>query len=261
VTGSREPDPSAARTATPQPVSLRLPRMEPARDAISRRTLHADVTERLREMIVEGELAQGERVDEKALCARFAISRTPLREALKVLASEGLVALLPNRGARVTRLTATDVTALFELAAGLERMAAELAAERATDRDLAELRRLQDSMERHHAAGRRAEYFRANQRIHNAVIALARNDVLGEMHAGLMTRIRRARYQANATRERWDASLAEHRALLAALQARDVAGAGRLMRDHVLATGTAVSAVMQPQPAHAADDTGAAGSS
>jgi len=243
VTGSSARAPAAG---TPPPVSLRLPRSEPARDAISRRTLHADVTERLREMIVEGELAQGGRVDEKALCARLSISRTPLREALKVLAAEGLVELLPNRGARVTELTAPDVTALFELAAGLERMAAELAAERATARGLDELARLQESMERHHAARRRAEYFRTNQRIHDSVIALAGNDVLAGVHAGLMTRVRRARYQANATRERWDESVAEHRALLAALQARDAGAAGRCMREHVLATGAAVSAVLQP---------------
>ena len=234
------PDPDESQSAAPDAVSLRLPRVE-ARTAIGRRTLHAHVTERLRDMIVEGELGQGERIDERALCTRFEVSRTPLREALKVLASEGLVELLPNRGARVTEITATDVEALFELAAGLERMAAELAAERATDRELAELGRLQDTMERHHEARRRAEYFRANQRIHSSIIAFARNDLLGEMHAGLMTKIRRARYQANASQDRWDASVHEHRGVLGALEARDAADAGRRMREHVLNTGAAVA--------------------
>lgn len=245
MAASRTDSPGAAREA----VSLRLPKVEPAaRPGLARRTLHADVTERLRDLIVEGELAPGERVDEKALCARFGVSRTPVREALKVLASDGLVELLPNRGARVTAITATGVAALFEAAAALERTAAELAAARASDRDLADVARLQETMERHHAAHRRAEYFRANQRIHNAIIAAARNDVLAELHAGLMTRIRRARFQANATQERWDASLDEHRALLAALTARDGAHAGRLLREHVLSTGAAVCAVLEPAP-------------
>lgn len=235
-----------------QGVSLRLPRAGAGRAAIRRRTLHADVAERLRDMIVQGALAQGDRVDEKGLCAALGISRTPLREALKVLASEGLVELLPNRGARVTELTVTGVAALFEVAAGLERMAAELAAERAGERDLAELRRLQESMERHHAARRRAEYFRVNQRIHDTIIALSGNDVLQDTHAALMTNIRRARYQANATQERWDGSMREHRELLHALEARDGAKAGLLLRDHVLRTGEAVLAVMQGP---AADET------
>ena len=233
------------RTDSLGAVSLRLPKVGMQRTAIRRRTLHADVTERVRDMIVEGELGQGERVDEKALCAQFEISRTPLREALKVLACEGLVELLPNRGARVTELTATGVTELFEVAAGLERMAAELAATRATQSELAELVRLQESLERHHAAQRRAEYFRVNQRIHASVLALSRNNVLRELHEALMTKIRRARYQANMSRARWDESVREHRELLGALQRHDDAAAGRLMFEHVLKTGQAVSAVME----------------
>jgi len=243
---------SGARTsAAAAPSALHVPGTARARGArIARRTLHADVTERLRDLIVEAELAPGERVDEKALCARFGVSRTPLREALKVLASEGLVVLLPNRGARITAITATGVAALFEAAAGLERTAAELAAVRASERELAGLARLQAMMERHHAARRRAEYFRVNQRIHDTVIGLARNEVLAELHAGLLIRIRRARYLANASRQRWNESLAEHRALLAALEARDAERAGRLLQAHMRDTGAAVCAVLEATHVH-----------
>ena len=225
-------------------ISLRLPREEPRLGAIRRRTLHVDVTERLRDMIVESELAPGERIDERHLCQLFQISRTPVREALKVLATEGLVELLPNRGARVTEMTAGEVMNLFELASGLERMAAELGAQRATDRELADLRAMHESMERCHREGRRSDYFRLNQRIHNAVIALAKNQVLSECHAALMTKIRRARYQAIMSQKRWDQSVDEHKEMLHAMEARDGVTAGYILRAHVMRTGETVRAVM-----------------
>ena len=108
---------------------------EPATRLIRRRPLHDEAAERLRDMIVEGHLAAGERVNEADLCAQLGISRTPLREALKVLAAEGLVDLLPRRGARIARLGAREVGELFEVLGGLERTAAELAAARVTAKD------------------------------------------------------------------------------------------------------------------------------
>ena len=208
-----------------------------------------DVTERLRDMIVENELALGERIDEKMLCDLLQISRTPLREALKVLAFEGLVELLPNRGARVSDMSAREVAELFEVSAGLERMAAELAAERATEGELAELRRMQESMERCFRSGRRSDYFRLNQRIHNSVIAFARNKVLAESHGVLMTRIRRARYQAIMSQSRWEESVREHEDLLRALEERDARHAGEILRRHVLGTGKTIHGMMEAEPA------------
>ena len=230
-------------------VSLRLPREELDTRTIRRRTLHVDVGERLRDMIVEGELAPGERIDEKRLCELFQLSRTPLREALKVLASEGLVDLLANRGARVSEMTACEVRELFEVASELERMAAEASAERATDEELADLRHIHTSMERYYRAGRRSDYFLLNQRIHNAVIALARNGVLSTIHTALMTKIRRARYQAIMSQERWDESMREHEELLAALEARNGPRAGNILRTHVLNTGETVLAQMEQRAA------------
>jgi len=204
--------------------------------AIRRRSLHRHVTDRLRDMIVENELVAGARIDEKALCDLFEISRTPLREALKVLAAEGLVELLPNRGARVATLTEQDIVELFEVVSGIERMAAELAVDRASDAELAELRRAHDRMVRFHATRRRSDYFRLNHRIHNMVIELSGNELLVETHAQLMAKIRRARFTAILSQERWDQSMREHEALMKALEARDKI-AGEVLRDHVLATG------------------------
>ncbi len=129
---------------------------------IKRRSLHREVVDRLRTMIVEAELAPGERISEGELCEQLGISRTPLREALKVLASEGLIDLLPNRGTRVSRITEKEIGELFEVISGIERMAGELAAEQATDKDIAKLGKLQERMELHHRNDERHDYFELN---------------------------------------------------------------------------------------------------
>ena len=141
-----------------------------------------------------------------------------------------------------------EVADLFEVAGGLERMAAELAAERATDDELAALRRMHESMERCFKAGRRSDYFRLNQRIHNSVIEYARNEVLAASHAVLMTRIRRARYQAIMSQSRWDESVREHEELLRALENRDARRAGEILQRHVLGTGKTVHGMMETEP-------------
>lgn len=210
------------------------------RRSIERRSLHRDVADQIRDMIVEGELPPGERVNEGALSEQFGISRTPLREALKVLASEGLVELRPNRGTRVSAITPEEVGELFEAVSGIERMAGELAALRMTERDIERLKALHERMERHYEAGERHEYFRLNQQIHNTIVSLAGNSVLEATHASLMVRVRRARYMAIQSPERWHESVQEHRAIMQALEARDSAAAGDLILNHVRRTGAVV---------------------
>ncbi|HKI97910.1 MAG TPA: GntR family transcriptional regulator [bacterium] len=207
---------------------------------IARRSLHDEVTERLRDLVVEGDLAAGQRVPEAELCKTLGISRTPLREALKVLASEGLLELHPNRGAWVTRITPQELDELFEVISGVERMAAELAAKRMSAKDLQGLRDLQERMERAFHAGLRHEYFRLNQRVHTSVVAMAGNAVLSAIHEGLMARVRRARYHAILSPERWQESVNEHAAVQAALEARDATRAGALILRHVRKTGEVV---------------------
>ncbi|QRE75238.1 GntR family transcriptional regulator [Methylobacterium aquaticum] len=207
-----------------------------------RRGLHDQAVERLRGLIVAGTLPPGGALVETDLSVALGISRTPLREALKLLAVEGLVELRPNRSPRVAELHAQAVTELFEAIAAIERAAAELAAARITPAELERLRRLQVEMEAHHAAGALAPYFALNQQIHALIVACARNGPLREAHEALHARAEIARRRALDSRARWDESVAEHRAILAAFETGDAAGAGRLLADHVGHTGTALLA-------------------
>lgn len=220
---------------------------EHATGTIRRRPLHDEVVERLRDMIVEDQLAQGERVNEADLCERLGISRTPLREALKVLAAEGLVDLLPRRGARVARLSALQLGELFEVLSGIERTAAELAALRMSAKDLAHLWRLQQRIERHHQARHRHDYYRENHALHEAIVAFSGNSILKEVHARLLVRVRRPRFMALLSQERWDESVREHDEILAALEAKDALRAGELMYRHVARTGEVVRATLDAE--------------
>ncbi len=196
-------------------------------------SLHDELVERLRELIVESTLEPGVRVPERELCERFAVSRTPLREALKVLASEGLLELLPHRGARVTRLTAADLDEMFPVMGALEALAGELACAQITEAEMAEVRALHYQMVLHATRGELPEYFRLNQRIHEAIMAAARNPTLARLYRGLAGRVRRARYLANMSKPRWDQAVAEHEAILAALEKRDGAALGDVLKAHL----------------------------
>ncbi len=212
---------------------------------IRRPLLHEEIVERLRDLIFAGELTPDERVPEKALCERFGISRTPLREALKVLASEGLITLLPNRGARVARLTAADAEELFPVMSALEALSGELACVHATDADVAEVKALHYQMALHHTRGEREEYFRVNQDIHRKIMDMARNPTLADVYDGLAGRIRRARYLANANRTRWDQAMIEHEEILAALENRDGATLAELLKAHLMNKLAAVTRAIE----------------
>ena len=184
---------------------------------IERQSLHDAVTGRLRDMIVEGEFPPGLRLPERALCETFGISRTPLREALKVLASEGLLELAPHRGARVAGLTAMDVDELFPVMGALEALAGELACARITEMELAEIRALHYQMVLHHRLGERPPYFELNQKIHEKILEAARNPTLTASYNNLSGRIRRARYTANINTARWAQAVGEHEEMLEAV--------------------------------------------
>jgi DNA-binding GntR family transcriptional regulator len=181
------------------------------------------------------------------LCERLGVSRTPLREAIKRLASEGLVALQPNRGAIVTPLTLAAVRETFEVMGALEALAGQLACRNITDAQLAEIRALHYEMLACHARGDLAGYFRCNQAIHLAVVAASGNATLAATYGNLNAHVRRARYMANLSRERWDRAVAEHEEMLAALGARDGARLQRLLSEHLGAKMMAVLAAVQSQ--------------
>ena len=216
----------------------------------ARRTpVHAKLVEALRDMIVTGAIAGGAKIPERALCERFGVSRTPLREALKALAAEGLVELLPNRGARVAALTARDVIETLAVVGNLEALAGELACRRLGEAELQEIRALHHQMLAHHARRDRLAYFRANQAIHQAIVQASGNAVLAQVYAALSGRIRRARYAANLNAMRWDEAVDEHEAILAALAARDARRLADLLRTHLANKSYALAI----EPAHAND--------
>jgi DNA-binding GntR family transcriptional regulator len=185
-------------------------------------SLHGEILTRLRDYIVEGNLAGDARIPERQLCEMFGISRTPLREALKVLASEGLVDLLPNRGARVRALNSQTLRELFDVMGGLEALAGRLACENMTDDEFAEVERLHHEMYGFYLRGDLHGYFQRNQSIHQKIVAAARNSVLSATYANFSGRMRRVRYAANLTRnrDRWGEAVREHEAILDALRRR-----------------------------------------
>jgi DNA-binding GntR family transcriptional regulator len=211
---------------------------------IARRALHDEVVQRIRGLIVQGELAPGERVPERELCERFGISRTPFREALKVLASEGLVDLQHQRGAVVSTITTHDVDDMFQVMGVLEALAGELACARASDAEISAI----DDFHREMLACYREHdlngYFQYNQRIHEAIMQAAGNPVLGHLYGTLSVRIRRARYMANLSKARWDQAVAEHEEILAALKSRDGKRLGQLLRDHLLHKADVIKSVL-----------------
>jgi DNA-binding GntR family transcriptional regulator len=185
-------------------------------------SLHDEILVRLRDYIVEGNLADGARIPERQLCEMFGVSRTPLREALKVLASEGVVDLLPNRGARVRALSAQDIRELFDLMAGLEALAGRLACESITDDEIAEIERTHHEMYGFYLRRDMHGYFAANQSIHRQLVSAARNQALAAAYDTYTARIRRVRFGANLApkRDRWGEAMREHEAMLDALRRR-----------------------------------------
>jgi len=211
---------------------------------LKRTGLHERAAARMRAMIIRGELEPGAPTQETKLSEALGVSRTPLREAMKLLAAEGLVELRPNRSPRISEIETDRILELFEALAGIERLAAELAARRATERELQRLRLLQARMEQYHRDGKLDDYFAINGEIHGLIVRAAKNVPLREAHETLLSRAERARYLALGAERRWSNSVEEHAAILAALEAHDGELAGRLLSAHVQRTGTALLEVL-----------------
>jgi DNA-binding GntR family transcriptional regulator len=232
----------------------RVTALQRRRLRVPRTGLHEQAATRLRLLIVRGDLAPGQQLLETDLSDALGVSRTPLREALKRLASEGLVELRLNRSAIVAPLRRDELAELFEAMSGIERCAAELAATRMVARDVERLEALQARIEWHHDRGELRDYFEINQQIHGAIVDFARNGVLKATHDALLPRAERARFFALSVHGRWDESVREHQEILAALKAGDADRAGRLLGHHVRRTGDIVAATLDVR----ADGTGAA---
>ena len=163
-------------------------------------TLPEAAAERLRTLIIEGVLAPGARLNERELSERLGVSRTPLREAFRMLAADGLLVQLPNRGAQVVALSREDVRHAFEVMGALEGLAGELAAARVTDADIAGLRALQAEMEAAHARHDLPAYYRINRAIHDRLNAIAANPVLTQTYRTLNARLHALSFRSNLNR-------------------------------------------------------------
>ena len=216
---------------------------------IERRALHEEVAERLREMITEGVLAPGSRLNERVLCERLGVSRTPLREAFKVLAAERLVELNPNRGAIVATLSADDVEHLFELMAALEGLSGELAARRRTAAELDEIRAMHYEMLAAHARRDLPLYYRLNRGIHEAINRCARNPELTETYDSVNLRIQNLRFRSNFNQEKWEAAVREHGAMIDALAAGDALALRDVLERHLRHKRDAVLEELRAAPA------------
>lgn len=213
---------------------------------MSRLAQHEQVAARLRTLLVEGQIAPGAKLNERELCEQLRVSsRTPLREAIKLLAAEGLVDLLPNRGAVAVKLGPDDVRHLFEVLAELEGLSGQLAAERISEADIAELRALHYEMMACHARRDLSGYYRLNARIHSALNAAAANPVLAETYARLNARVQALRFRTNQDEAKWRRALLEHEQMIEALTARDGARLRAILVAHVLAKRDTVLALMR----------------
>ncbi len=198
---------------------------------IPRLALHEQVAARLRSLVVEGRIAPGAKLNERELCEQLGVSRTPLREAIKLVAAEGLIELLPNRGAVAARLEEADVLNTFEVLATLEGLSGELAALRMTAAELDEVRALHYEMLACYARRNLPGYYQLNARIHEAINLAARNPVLTTTYRSVNARAHPMRFHTNHDEAKWQRAVAEHNQMLEALAARDATG----MRDILVA--------------------------
>ncbi len=211
---------------------------------VSRRTLHDELVGRIRDMIIEARLPPGSRIHEGLLGQALGVSRTPLREALKFLASEGLIELVPGRGALVAQLTPRDVRNMLEVLGSLEALAGRLACQRASDAEIAEVRRLHDEMMALYAAGDRLDYYKRNQAIHTAIARMSGNAFLAANHGAIQARLKRIRFIGNEQPDKWRCAVAEHEAMIRALEARDADTLAQVLAGHLEQTWERVKDVV-----------------
>ena len=203
-------------------------------------TLPAAIGEQLREMIIEGVLAPGARLNERLLGDRLGVSRTPLREAFRLLASDGLVEIQPNRGAQVVSLSEDDVRESFELMGALEALSGELASARITPEELMELKALTFQMLACHARRDLPAYYQLNRQIHDRINAAARNATLAQTYRTHNLRIQNLRFRSNFDDDKWNRAAREHAQMIEALEARDGPAIAAILRHHLQQKGDAV---------------------
>jgi DNA-binding GntR family transcriptional regulator len=219
--------------------------------SIPRQVLHQEVAVRLRQRIVEGHLAPGAKLNERELSESLHVSRTPLREAIKMLAAEGLVELLHNRGAVVAQMSQQDVADTFEVIAGLEGQSGALAAQRITDDELAEIRALHYEMLAAYTRRDLPTYYSINAQIHTLINAAARNPVLTQTWRNVNARLQAMRFRSNVDEAKWKRAVKEHERMVELLAQRDANALRELMTQHLEHKRDAVLELMRAGQAQA----------
>ncbi|MFA7895258.1 GntR family transcriptional regulator [Pseudomonas putida] len=235
-----------------EPITSNLPRLMPK---VERQRLHDTVVEHLRGFITEGVLAPGKKLNERELCDTLGISRTPLREALKVLAMEGLIEISPNRGASVSRMSEEEIRETFELMSGIEAFAGELACERITDQEVEEIKALHYAMVVSKNQNDLPGYYHRNRSIHDMINLAARNSALRQVYLSLNRRIHALRFRSNHQAPKWERALHDHEEMIVALEARDGKRLSHILRHHLLEKRDAILLMVraeaeQPESIH-----------
>ncbi len=222
-------------------------KLDPPQDfpRLERQRLHDTVVEHLQNLIIDGTLAPGTKLNEREACEKLGISRTPLREAMKVLASEGLIEIIPNRGAFVSKMNATEIRETFEMMSGLEALSGELAAERISPAEIAEIKVLHAAMLECRAQQDLSGYYSRNQTIHNKINEAARNSVLRQTYLSVNRRLLALRFKSNFQEAKWDRAIEEHEEMILALEAHDGQRLSTILRAHLLAKRDVVMAELK----------------
>lgn len=200
---------------------------------IQKKTLHEEIANNLREMIMSGELREGDKIRENELCVMMGISKTPLREALRVLSAEGLIRLIPNRGSYVTTPTFEEIKEMFDVMVVLEGVCARTAVEKMSDQAFSKLESLHEKLEKNFKRRDQKEYIQQNNLYHAFVQELAGNKTLNQIVNGLRQKILLYRFQSLSLPGRFEQSIAEHRSLLEAFRERNPKKAEKLMTSHL----------------------------
>ncbi|WP_340108293.1 GntR family transcriptional regulator [Pikeienuella sp. HZG-20] len=201
--------------------------------AVRKETLHDQVASRVRDLIIEGVLEPGSRIDESTLLRQLGVSRTPFRESLRTLAAEGLVEIRPSHGSRVRKLSPEEVQSMLEVLANLEALIGRLACERASDAEIDSMTDLHRRMIEHYRTRDRLPYYKLNQEFHSRMAELSGNSILVEIQANIQARLKRIRFIGNGTPENWAEAVSEHEGMVTALKSRDGMRLSRMMERHL----------------------------
>ena len=214
---------------------------------IRREGLHQAIVNRLREAIVEGNMAPGSRLSERLLCEQMGVSRTPMREAFKVLAGEGLIQILPNKGAVVPRMSIEEVAQTFEVIASLEGLSGQLAAQRASPEQIQKIQKLQLDMESAHQRKNLSRYYSLNSEIHLLIAEAAHNPILKDTYLAINARLQSLRFRSNLNQSKWDKAVREHAQIARALVKRDGAKLADLLVTHLKAKSDIVVGLLKDE--------------